>query len=94
MSVLPVSVTDLSTPASVNAPGYEPSVCIKVAFESDVELSDCLKSTPASNYELSTQSAFASVPNAERFVFPTTLNAINMELSALPSQLKDPPLHP
>ncbi len=60
LSVLSVSVTELPTPASVNAPGYELSVCMKVAFESDVELS--------------TQSASANVPNAERFVCLTTLN--------------------
>ncbi len=54
--------------------------CINV---NDVELSVCFKSTPAFNCELSTQSAFAKVPNAERFVCPTTLNEINVELSAL-----------
>ncbi len=43
LSVLPVSVTELPTPASVNAPGYEHTVCTKVAFESDVELSVCFK---------------------------------------------------
>ncbi len=58
--VLPVFVTELPTPASVTASGYKLSVCMKVAFESDVELS--------------TQSASANVPNAERFVCLTTLN--------------------
>ncbi len=94
LSVLPVSVTELPTPASVNAPGYEHSVCTKVAFESDVELSVCFKSTPASNCELSTQSAFASVPNAERFVCSTTLNEINTELSALSVTAQKPAFAP
>ncbi len=94
LSVLPVSVTELPTPASVNAPGYEHSACTKVAFESDVELSVCFKSTPASNCELSTQSAFASVPNAERFVCPTTLNEINTELSALSVTAQKPAFAP
>ncbi len=70
------------------------SVCTKVAFESDVELSVCFKSTPASNCKLSTQSAFAKVPNAERFVCPTTLNEINTELSALSITVQRPAFAP
>ncbi len=73
---------------------YELSVCTKVAFESDVGLSVCFKSTPASNCELSTQSAFAKVPNAERFVCLTTLNEINTELSALSVTAQRPAFAP